>query len=76
MVDPFNADNQVVRRQPSTISTESKEDNLIDYSADEGRDDEENEPEVPFSNLQRWNHRCTRDNFILFVVFLPYLLYY
>lgn len=53
MVDPFNADNQVVRRQPSTISTESKEDNLIDYSADEGRDDEENEPEVPFSNLQR-----------------------
>ena len=51
MVDPFSPDNQVIRRQNTT--TENKEDNLIDYSADEGRDDEENDPEVPFSNLQR-----------------------
>ena len=54
MVDPFSPDNQIIPRpiQPNS-STEIKDDNLIDYSADEGKDDEENEPEVPFSNLQR-----------------------
>jgi len=54
MVDPFSPDNQIIPRpsQPNS-STEIKDDNLIDYSADEGKEDEENEPEVPFSNLQR-----------------------
>ena len=51
MVDPFSPDNQVIRKPNPSI--ENKDDNLIDYSADEGKDDEENEPEVPFSNLQR-----------------------
>ena len=52
LVDPFSPDNQVVRK--STASTaENREDNLIDYSADEGKEDEENESEVAFSEVQR-----------------------
>ena len=52
MVDPFSPDNHIIRR-PQTTSTEDKDDNLIDCSADEGKEDEENEPEVAFSHLQR-----------------------
>ena len=51
LVDPFSPDNRVVRKD--NTATENRDDNLIDYSADEGRDDEESETEVPFSNLQR-----------------------
>ena len=71
MVDPFSPDNQIIPRpsQPNS-STEIKDDNLIDYSADEGKEDEENEPEVPFSNLQRWDLRCMDSSFVFtFVVF-------
>ena len=52
LVDPFSPDNQVVRRSTAP-TTENKDDNLIDYSADEGKEDEENEPEVAFSEVQR-----------------------
>ena len=52
LVDPFSPDNQVVRRSTATTA-DSREDNLIDYSADEGKEDEENEPEVAFSEVHR-----------------------
>ena len=51
LVDPFSPDNQVQRRP--TTDNSIRDNNLIDCSADEGRDDEENEQEVLFSGLQR-----------------------